>query len=172
MKLTFDQQIDLAEELSEKYERFEAERRIVRARLVKTLDQQIHTEMADQFEALAKSLHEAHTAGLPKASIRKAIKKAGNPTGFDEIWFASPIENVTDLRNTSSTLKRDFKKWLWIEDDLLVTLDDGTKHTLQNVVLEDEEFVVFANNEEYYGTPEYTELVLAAKDALKERSNA
>jgi len=171
MKLTFEKQQELAESISEDYERFEAERRIVRARLVKKLEEQIQAEMQEQFALLAKKLHEAHATGLPKATIRKAVKKAGNPTGFDEIWFAIPVDNEVDLRRGVKAVPEQ-KKWVWVEDDLVVTLEDGTEHTLLSVALEDEEFTVFSNSDDYYGTPEYTELILAAQEALRERSNA
>ena len=167
MKLTFEEQNVLMDELAEKFEEFEYKRKKVELEVKR----RVREEFAEEAAQFAKVMHEAHELGLTKDRIRVAVRKAGNNIGFNELWFAAPVDNAVDLRRGVKAVNKELKKWVWVEDDLVVTLEDGTEHTLLSVALEDGEFTVFSNSNDYYGKPEYTELILAAQEALRERSN-
>lgn len=93
--------------------------------------------LASARETLSRVMHEAHTEGLPKDQIRRAVKAYNNSATFDPLWDAYTPDSEIDLRRTATGLKKDKGQSWWDGDDYIWVLSTtGREHRMGNAYLE------------------------------------
>lgn len=120
-RLTPTQRALYIEEIRDKYDAYQANRRKVQNRIRREIEAQIAAAEGDLLVGLSKTLHEYHRKGVTKADLRTATRKYGNQRAFLEIWEAYTPEDDFSLapgRSTSKPYRREGENWFLVESPL------------------------------------------------------
>lgn len=170
MRIPIGKQQELADELQQQYDEFQANLNAHRTQLMNEVEKKLDEERIE----FSQKMHEAYAKGVSKAMIRSATRKAGNPTAFNKLWSAFTPDQEIDLRTVSknSVASEVVRWWRWVDDMLYVTIDGDHEVAATGVRYEIDpdsgsEFVVFDSPDSF--GDEYPQVAKAATEALDER---
>lgn len=156
------------EELQDAYDEYQTRARQTRKELMRELEDALEDRLRPDTLALSQKMHQARAEGMRMLQLRKAVRKAGDPEGFNALFNAYDPGVKIDLRRKEQVESDDVAEQAqetvrWVGENYVVVVGER-EYTLENLSRTGEE-VTWDNYLDHLG-PDYIRLVELAGEAF------